>query len=81
MLKLTVNEMIKRIQKGITFEATASDGSFYLKIDEYTPYVCAAIHHGNTLRADLKSRIALSESESCPSIFRLERSDPEPGSE
>ncbi|MCK4663222.1 MAG: flavohemoglobin expression-modulating QEGLA motif protein [Bacteroidales bacterium] len=73
MLNLTIEEIINSIKKGNTFEANAVDNSFYIKIDEYIPYVCAAIHNGNNLRDELKPKILLNDyerwSEEDPSTY------------
>ena len=53
MLKLTVDEMISHIENEIIFEAVCKDYSFTLKIEEYVPYVCAAVHDGNQFRKEL----------------------------
>ncbi|MDW7690514.1 flavohemoglobin expression-modulating QEGLA motif protein [Flammeovirgaceae bacterium SG7u.111] len=63
MLKLTVDEMIGRIERGITFNAEAKDGSFKLKIEEYTAYICAAVHNGAKLRPDLLENCLLTQQE------------------
>ena len=63
MRKLSLYRIISNIQKGITFEAEAEDGSFYIKIDEYVPYVCAAIHDGSGFRNSLKENCLLSDQE------------------
>lgn len=56
---MTIDEIIKGINSGKSFKATAADGSFTIKIDRYVPYVCTAIHDGSNLRPELKSKIAL----------------------
>lgn len=53
MLKLSVKDIISRIERGITFEAVAEDYSFTIKIEEYAPYVCGAVHDGNQFRKSL----------------------------
>ena len=53
MLKLSVNEIVQKIKAEETFHAVASDYSFTLKIDEYVPYVCGAVHDGNQFRKSL----------------------------
>lgn len=63
MLSLSVEEIIKRIQKGMTFEAQARDRSFRIKIKEYVPYVCTAIHDGGNFRDELKLKTLLSDYE------------------
>ncbi len=61
MQKLSVNEIIKLIKAGQTFEATTSDNSLSIKINRYVPFCCTAIHDGSALRANLKPKIALDE--------------------
>ena len=53
MQKLTVNQIIEKIETEETFHAVASDYSFTLKIDKYVPYVCGAVHNGHQFRKDL----------------------------
>ena len=53
MLKLTVAEIIDLISKEQTFEAVSSSYSFTIKIESYTPYVCAAVHDGHQFRKSL----------------------------
>jgi len=71
MLKLDVDEIIKSIQESKHFEAESSDSSFYIKVDEYTPFVCFAIHNGHQLRTELKQKCLLSDHE------RWQEEDPE----
>ncbi len=73
MLKLKIEDIIKLIRKGETFEAEENDGSFGIKINRYVPYVCMAIHDGGTLRNELKSKIAVDEFE------RWQEEDPHTG--
>ena len=61
MQKLTIKEIIRHIQQQKTFEATASDGSFSIKVSKYVPFFCTAIHDGGNLRPELKAKIALDE--------------------
>ncbi len=63
MKKLSTNEFIQHIEKEELFEATHKDLSFKLKIEDYVPYVCAAIHNGHNFRKDLKKQTILSEYE------------------
>ncbi len=63
MLKLSVNEIIDKIKSEEVFEAVASDYSFTLKIDEYVPFVCAAIHDGHQFRKELWDNCLHSEYE------------------
>ncbi len=53
MLKLSVEQIIKKIEAEETFHAVASDYSFTLKVDKYVPYVCGAVHDGDQFRKDL----------------------------
>ncbi len=45
--------MIQAFEAQETFEAVAEDYSFTLKIQEYTPYVCGAVHDGHQFRREL----------------------------
>ena len=53
MLKLSVAEIISNIQSEIPFEAVSEDYSFRIKIDEYVPYICGAVHDGHQFRRSL----------------------------
>ncbi|QNM86455.1 N-formylglutamate amidohydrolase [Polaribacter pectinis] len=53
MLKLSVEEIIKKIQNEETFEAVSSDYSFTIKIEEYVYYACGAVHDGSQFRKEL----------------------------
>ncbi len=53
MLKLSVEEIIQKIELEESFEAVTSDYSFTLKIEKYVPYVCAAVHDGHHFRKEL----------------------------
>lgn len=53
MLKLSIEEIIRKIQSEETFEAVADDYSFTIKIDEYVPYACGAVHDGHQFRKEL----------------------------
>ena len=63
MEKLSVNEIIQRINNYDCFECISEDGSFQLKIRDYVPFICAAIHAGHNFRDNLKSNIIHSEYE------------------
>ncbi|MCB0762377.1 MAG: flavohemoglobin expression-modulating QEGLA motif protein [Flavobacteriales bacterium] len=63
MLKLTIPEIIRRIRNKECFEAVAVDQSFRIKIRDYVPYVCTAIHDGGNFRDELKLKTALSDYE------------------
>lgn len=53
MKRLTVQQIIAKIQAQECFEAVADDYSFTLKVDAYVPYVCAAVHDGHQFRTEL----------------------------
>jgi DNA-binding transcriptional regulator YbjK len=53
MQRLSLSEIISKIANEETFEAVSQDYSFTIKIDEYVPYVCAAVHDGHQFRKDL----------------------------
>ncbi len=63
MTSRSIADIITLIRKGKTFEATAEDGSFSIKVSRYVPYVCTAIHDGGKLRKDLRDKITLDEYE------------------
>ncbi|HEY4539422.1 MAG TPA: flavohemoglobin expression-modulating QEGLA motif protein [Faecalibacter sp.] len=60
---LTIQQIIKNIENEVVFEAYAEDESFKIKIDEYIPYVCAAIHDGGHMRDDILEKCSLSNYE------------------
>lgn len=53
MQRLSFENIIDKITNLETFEAVASDYSFTIKIDDYVPYACAAIHDGHQFRKEL----------------------------
>lgn len=53
MKKLSLNQILKNIQNELPFEAVVDDYSFTLKIDNYEPYVCGAVHDGHQFRKEL----------------------------
>lgn len=50
MHRLSVQEIVDKINLGETFEAVSDDYSFTLKVDTYVPYVCGAVHDGHQFR-------------------------------
>ena len=50
---LSISHIIKKIKNGEIFEAVPIDYSFHLKIRDYIPYICAAIHAGHNFRNNL----------------------------
>ncbi|MDC0337920.1 flavohemoglobin expression-modulating QEGLA motif protein [Flavobacteriales bacterium] len=61
MQRLEIKEIIKLIELERAFEATATDGSFSIKVNRYLPYCCTAIHDGSNLRKSLSGKINLDE--------------------
>ncbi|WP_179345339.1 N-formylglutamate amidohydrolase [Winogradskyella ursingii] len=53
MQRLSISEIILKIQAEETFHAVAEDYSFTLKIEKYVHYACAAIHDGHQFRKEL----------------------------
>ncbi|CAM1340356.1 N-formylglutamate amidohydrolase [Tenacibaculum amylolyticum] len=53
MLKLSNEEIIQKITAEETFEAVSEDYSFTIKIENYLPYICAAVHDGHQFRKEL----------------------------
>ena len=63
MRTLSEKECIALIKKGECFHAEVESGAFIVKIDDYAPIICAAIHNGHNLRADLDKTFLLSKEE------------------
>lgn len=61
LLKLSSAEIIKRIRSGRDFEAEASDTGMRIRISDYVPFVCTAIHAGGKMRHELQIKCALDE--------------------
>jgi len=53
MHKLSIENIISKIETEIPFEAVSEDYSFTLKIEEYAPYICGAVHDGHQFRKSL----------------------------
>ena len=53
MHRLSIEDMLANIISETPFEAVAEDYSFTLKIEEYAPYVCGAVHDGHQFRKSL----------------------------
>ena len=53
MQKLSTEQIIQKIEDEEIFHTVTDDYSFTLKIDEYVPYVCGAIHDGWQFRKEL----------------------------
>ncbi len=73
MLKLSEEEIVRRIKAGEQFECSAEDDSFTLKIEQYVPFICTAIHDGHQFRPELEKICQLNEAE------RLYEEDPYTG--
>lgn len=63
MQRLGISEIIDNINKEQTFEAVASDYSFTIKIANYAPYICGAVHDGHQFRKELWEKCTHSEYE------------------
>ncbi len=63
MRTLSEHECIQLIKKRECFHAEINGGSFIVKIDEYTPLICAAIHNGHRLREELDRLFLLNQDE------------------
>ncbi|MFD2823498.1 N-formylglutamate amidohydrolase [Lacinutrix iliipiscaria] len=53
MERLSIQQIINKINAEDCFHAVASDYSFTIKIDEYVHYVCGAVHDGHQFRKEL----------------------------
>jgi uncharacterized protein (TIGR02421 family) len=63
MLKLSEKDCITLINKRKCFHAEVESGAFIVKIDEYAPIVCTAIHNGHRLRPDIEKSFLLTKEE------------------
>lgn len=61
MQRLSLSQIISKIEDEETFHAVSSDYAFTLKIDNYVPYACAAVHDGHQFRKELWSNCLHSE--------------------
>lgn len=61
MQKLSIGDMISKIEAEELFHAVASDYSFTIKIEDYVPYACAAVHNGHQFRRELWTKCLHSE--------------------
>ncbi|WP_411030628.1 N-formylglutamate amidohydrolase [Spongiimicrobium sp. 3-5] len=53
MLRLSISDIISRIQSETCFEAVSQDYAFTIKIADYAPYICGAVHDGHQFRKSL----------------------------
>lgn len=63
MHKLSVNEIIFKINNEEKINCVSEDNSFSLVVEEYAPFICAAIHNGGNFRAELLKKVALTKYE------------------
>jgi len=70
MKHYNLQQCIHAISERQCFHARVENGAFEIKIEDYTPFVCTAIHNGHQLRSDLIDLCALSDAE------RLYEEDP-----
>ena len=53
MERLSIDQIITKIKNEELIDAVAEDYSFTLKIENYVPYVCGAVHDGHQFRKEL----------------------------
>ncbi|WP_075342917.1 N-formylglutamate amidohydrolase [Tenacibaculum agarivorans] len=53
MEKLSIDQIIEKIKNEEVFHAVIDDYSFTLKVEQYVPFVCAAVHDGHQFRKEL----------------------------
>lgn len=63
MLQLSEATILARIKAGELFECELLDGSLTLKIEDYTPAICTAIHAGHNMQASTEKFCRLSKAE------------------
>ena len=61
MIELTIEDCLSAINDGETFTASVNDGALFVKIENYTDFVCTAIHNGHRLRSELADKCAVDE--------------------
>ncbi len=59
----SLEEVVSAIEQGRVIAGLVEGGSFYIRIDEYRPVVCTAIHNGHNLRDELSKNCLLEPSE------------------
>jgi hypothetical protein len=70
MLTLDIDDCLTAIRGRESFQATVNDGAFFIKIENYTHFVCTAIHNGHRMRSSLLDICALDDAQ------RLREEDP-----
>ncbi|MGV6846490.1 MAG: N-formylglutamate amidohydrolase [Lutibacter sp.] len=63
MLKLSTDKIIEKIRHFECFEAVNDQYTFTIKIEDYKPFICAAIHNGHQFRKELWSNCTHTEYE------------------
>jgi uncharacterized protein (TIGR02421 family) len=63
MQKLSIDEIIFKIESGEKFSSLSLSGSFSVIIEEYVPYICFAIHNGGNFRSELREKLNISKME------------------
>ena len=53
MERLSIAQIVQKIENGMLFHAVSEDYSFTIKIEKYVPFVCAAVHDGGQFRREL----------------------------
>lgn len=53
MHRQSIENIISNIEAEIPFEAVSEDYSFTIKVDNYAPYICGAVHDGHQFRKSL----------------------------
>ncbi|WP_461205614.1 flavohemoglobin expression-modulating QEGLA motif protein [Clostridium sp. DL1XJH146] len=61
MLKLSIEEIIKKIKKEELLDVTVDDGSFSIVIEKYVPFICTAIHNGSNFSKELQEKSILNK--------------------
>lgn len=59
----SLDQVVDKIENGVCFAGLVGDAGFYIRIDEYVPVVCAAIHNGHNLRTELHGTCLLTPEE------------------
>ncbi|EKO3986947.1 flavohemoglobin expression-modulating QEGLA motif protein, partial [Vibrio fluvialis] len=59
----SLEEMLSLIQRGQPFSGELEAAGCFIKIEQYLPVVCTAIHAGSRLRDDLQKQCQLSKAE------------------
>lgn len=55
----SLEQAVEAIENGICLAGLVADAGFYLRIDEYVPVICTAIHNGHNLRTELHGNCLL----------------------